>query len=53
MKKIVALRENDGGFFVDLEDQPSAISVNRKTRDVLLDEGEGDDRYHGRNPGHR
>lgn len=47
MKKIVSLRENDRGFFIDLEDQPSSIAVNRKTRDVLLDEGGGNDRYHG------
>ncbi len=47
MKKIISLREDERGFYVDLDDQPSAIAVNRKTGDVLLDEGEGDDRYHG------
>jgi hypothetical protein len=47
MKHITSLRQDDRGFYVDLDDRTSAISVNRRTRDVLLDEGEGDDRYHG------
>lgn len=47
MKHIASLRQDDRGFYVDLDDRTSAIAVNRRTRDVLLDEGDGDDRYHG------
>ncbi len=44
MKTIVGFRINDRGLFLDLADQIATLAVNRKTGDVLLDEGAGDDR---------
>lgn len=47
MKVIVDFREDAKGFYIDLADQFSALAVNRLTGDLLLDEGDGDDRYNG------
>ncbi|MFO1005717.1 MAG: hypothetical protein U0929_07155 [Planctomycetaceae bacterium] len=47
MKTILGFREDSKGFYIDLEDQFSAIAVNRSTGDLLLDEGDGNDRFHG------
>ena len=43
MKTIVGYHETDRGLFLDLSDQIATLAVNRKTGDVLLDEGAGDD----------
>ncbi len=47
MKTITNFRQDARGMYLDLADQPCAIAINRKTRDILLDEGGGPDRYHG------
>jgi hypothetical protein len=47
MKTIVAFRTDAKGLYLDLADQPYAIGINRVTKDILLDEGDGDDRYNG------
>ncbi len=47
MKTIVAFRTDAKGLYLDLADQPYAIGINRETKDILLDEGDGDDRYNG------
>ena len=43
MKTIVGYHDTDRGLFLDLADQIATLAVNRKTGDVLLDEGAGDD----------
>lgn len=47
MKNVSDFREDLKGFYIDLEDQFSSLAVNRQTGDLLLDEGEGNDRYNG------
>ncbi len=44
MKTIVGYHDTDRGLFLDLAEQIATLAVNRKTGDVLLDEGAGDDR---------
>lgn len=47
VKVITNFRQDARGMYLDLADQPCAIALNRRTRDILLDEGGGPDRYHG------
>lgn len=47
MKKIKTFRQKDYGLFIDLEDRDAAIAVDTESGEILLDEGEGQDRYHG------
>jgi|GEM_PF-3426430 len=46
-KNIADFREEDYGLFIDLASHAGRIGVDRLTGDILLDEGNGDDRYHG------
>ena len=47
MKIIKAFIRRDYGLYIDLEDMDSSVAVNPQNGDILLNEGEGDDRYHG------
>ncbi len=47
MKKVADFREDIKGLYIDLEDQFSSLAVNRQTGDLLLDEGDGNDRFNG------
>jgi hypothetical protein len=46
-KNIADFREEDYGLFIDLASHAGRIGVDRSTGDILLDEGNGDDCYHG------
>jgi hypothetical protein len=47
-KKIIqCFREKDYAFFIDLADAPASVSVNKSNGEMLLFEGDGEDRYHG------
>lgn len=46
-KQISKFRIEPHGFFIDLADGNGRIGVDRETGHILLDEGEGGDRYHG------
>ena len=47
MKIIKAFRREDYGLFIDLVDKTSSVCVDTETGDILFNEGDGDDRYHG------
>jgi len=46
-KVIKQFRREAYGFFIDLEDTPASVAVNSGTGEIMLDEGSGDDRFHG------
>ncbi len=46
-KQISKFRIEPYGLFIDLADGNGRIGVDRETGHILLDEGEGADRYHG------
>ena len=47
MKRIKAFRTENYGCFVDLEDIDASLAIDPQTGDILLNEGQGDDRFHG------
>lgn len=47
MKVISQFRIGQCGLFIDLDDAPASVSVDEETGAILLNEGEGPDRYHG------
>ena len=47
MKRIKAFRTENYGCFVDLEDIDASIAIDPQTGDILLNEGQGDDCFHG------
>ncbi len=46
-KTIQGFREKDYGLFIDLTDAMSSVSVDRKTGNLVLQEGAGPDRFNG------
>ncbi|MCF7789363.1 MAG: hypothetical protein K9N47_24790 [Prosthecobacter sp.] len=46
-KTIQGFREKDYGMFIDLTDAMSSVSVDRKTGNLVLQEGAGQDRFNG------
>jgi len=46
-KTIQGFREKDYGMFIDLTDAMSSVSVDRKTGNLVLNEGAGQDRFNG------
>ena len=47
MKQIRAFRKEHYGLFIDLEDAPASLAVNPRTGEILLNEGDGPDRFDG------
>ena len=47
MKIIKEFRKEDYGLFIDLVDKTSSVCVDTETGDILFNEGDGKDRYHG------
>ena len=47
MKIIQRFRREDYGWFIDLEDTDASVAVDPTTGDLLLNEGIGEDRFHG------
>ena len=46
-KTIQGFREKDYGMFIDLTDALSSVSIDRKTGNLVLQEGAGQDRFNG------
>src|ERR1700676_418366 len=46
-KSIARFRDEDYGLFIDLAPDGGRIAIDRRSGDILLDEGEGDDRFQG------
>jgi hypothetical protein len=46
-KTIQRFREKDYGMFIDLTDAMSSVSIDRKTGNLVLQEGAGSDRFNG------
>ncbi|WP_395753260.1 hypothetical protein [Prosthecobacter sp.] len=46
-KTIQGFREKDYGMFIDLTDAMSSVTVDRKTGNLVLQEGAGQDRFNG------
>lgn len=46
-KTIQAFRETGRGLFIDLTDVSVSVGIDRTNGNVLLFEGDGNDRYHG------
>lgn len=46
-KTIQSFREKDYALLLDLTDAPASVAVNKSNGEILLFEGNGDDRYHG------
>ncbi len=46
-KTIQGFREKDYGMFIDLTDAMSSVSIDRKTGNLVLQEGAGSDRFNG------
>ena len=46
-KTIQGFRERDYGMFIDLTDAMSSVSIDRKTGNLVLQEGAGSDRFNG------
>lgn len=47
MKRIKAFRKENYGWFIDLEDIDASVAIDPQTGDILLNEGQGDDCFHG------
>ncbi len=46
-KSIIQFRHEPYGLFIDLLDVDAAVAVHPQTGEILLDEGDGSDRFHG------
>jgi hypothetical protein len=46
-KSIIQFRHEPYGLFIDLVDVDAAVAVHPRTGEILLDEGDGSDRFHG------
>jgi hypothetical protein len=46
-KTIQGFREKDYGLFIDLTDAMSSVSIDRKSGNLVLQEGAGHDRFNG------
>lgn len=46
-KTIQSFREKDYGMFIDLTDAAASVSLDRKTGNLVLQEGAGQDRFNG------
>ena len=47
MKHIAKFRHEPYGWLIDLDDADGSLVVNERTGEILLHEGDGDDRFHG------